>query len=317
MKIGIYGYGNLGRAAEVLASDFDMDVACVFTRRDPDSVRTLRAPVYERARVGDFSDEIDCMLLCGSSHSDITNDALELSKDFNTVDAFDIHSEIPKHKEKLDEAAKASGHVSIVSTGWDPGLLSVFRTYFSAIMPRGEVNTFWGRGVSQGHSAVIRRIKGVRRAVEYTVPLPDAMALARVGRSVDKFKRHERICYVVANEEDYDRIEREIKSIPEYYAGYNVTVHFISQDEFVRSHVSMPHRGECIAFGMSGFYREHINRAELSISMDSNPEFTASVMLAYAKVCDKLCSEKHFGAYDVLDVPMRYLLSRKNGGQLL
>ena len=317
MKIGIYGYGNLGRAAEILSSDFGITVSAVFTRRDPDSVRTLRAPIYSRRQAADFKNEIDCMLLCGSSLGDVREDAFEIAKHYNTVDAFDIHSEIKGYKSRLDAVAKRSGHSSVVASGWDPGVLSIFRAYFSSIMPRGEVNTFWGRGVSQGHSEVIRGISGVKRAVEYTVPSVDALSLARSGKTVDKYKRHTRECYVVADACDHERIEQTIKAIAEYYSGYDTDVHFIDEAAFMKSHLSMPHKGECIAFNMSGFYREHISRAELNISMDSNPEFTASAMLAYAAACDKLSREARYGAFDVLDIPMRYLLCDDRADKLI
>lgn len=309
MKIGIYGYGNLGRAAEIVSGDFGITVSAVFTRRDPDSVRTLRAPVYRRECVRAFSEEIDCMLMCGGSYTDLRCDTPDVARLFNTVDSFDIHSDIEKHREQVDCAAKETEHTSVVAVGWDPGLLSVFRAYFSGIMPRGEVNTFWGRGVSQGHSEVIRSIKGVKRAVEYTVPQSEAVMLARVGRTVDKYVRHKRECYVVAEECEQERIVREIKSIPEYYEGYETDVHFIDEEEFIKNHLYMPHKGECIAFNMSGVYREHISRAEMSVALDSNPEFTASVMLAYAKACVGLNAEGCFGAFTAFDVAPRYLVS--------
>ena len=317
MKIGIYGYGNLGRAVEIVASDFKIDVPCVFTRRNPDSVRTLRAPVYDRREVRNFIGAIDCMLLCGSSSTDIKQDAFDIAAHFNTVDAFDIHAEIESYKTSLDNISKSTSRTSVLAVGWDPGILSVIRAYLTAIMPRGEVNTFWGRGVSQGHSEVVRRIKGVKRAVEYTVPRIDALTLARTGKTLNKFERHSRECYVVADPADYERIEREIRAIPEYYEGYDTEVHFISEDEFMKSHLTMPHRGECIAFNTSGVYREHISRAEFNLTMDSNPEITASVMLSYAIACYNLCREGRFGAFDVFDIPPRYLLSKDKLSSLI
>jgi diaminopimelate dehydrogenase len=317
MKIGIYGYGNLGRALEIVALDFKVDVSCVFTRRDPDKVRTLRAPVYDRAEAEKFIGEIDCMMLCGSSLGDIKRDALDIGARFNTVDAFDLHSDIENYKNNLNDISIATSHTSVIAVGWDPGILSVVRAYLTAIMPRGEVNTFWGRGVSQGHSEVVRRIKGVRRAVEYTVPRIDAITLARTGKTLGKFERHRRECYVVADSDNYERIENEIRAIPEYYEGYETSVHFISEDEFVKEHLSMPHRGECIAFNTSGVYREHISRAEFNLTMDSNPELTASVMLAYAKACDSLSREGRHGAFDVFDIPPRYLLPKDKLSSLM
>ncbi len=317
MKIGIYGYGNLGRAAEIVAGDFGDTVLAVFTRREPESVHTLGAPVYKRELAPNFADKLDCVLMCGGSFSDLRDDTPDMTKYFNTVDSFDIHAEIEKHRERVDAVAKGYRHSSVISVGWDPGLLSVFRAYFSGVMPRGEINTFWGRGVSQGHSEVIRKIRGVKRAVEYTVPDSDAVMLAHSGKSVDKFARHKRECYVVAEESEHARIESEIKRIPEYYAGYTTEVHFIDEDEFIKKHIYMPHRGECIAFNMSGVYREHISRAEMSIDLDSNPEFTASVMLAYAKACMRLANESAFGVFTALDIPPRYLINTEKAEKII
>ncbi len=308
MKIGIYGYGNLGRAVEVVASDFGIDISAVFTRRECSEVRTLNSRVYKRECAEDFAGEIDCMIMCGGSFSDLRDDTPSVTRLFNTVDSFDIHKQISRHKDNVDRVARDSGHSSVVSVGWDPGLLSVFRAYFSGVMPRGEINTFWGRGVSQGHSEVIRAIKGVRRAVEYTVPKTNAVMLAHAGKSVNPYMRHKRECYVVAEKSEHERIAREIRSIPEYYEGYETEVHFISDDDFIKNHVYMPHKGECIAFNMSGVYREHISRAEMRVALDSNPEFTAAVMLAYAKAAAKLSAEKSFGAFDVLDIAPKYLI---------
>ena len=307
MNIGIYGYGNLGRAVELCARDRGINVVGIFTRRDPDSVRAYRAPVYSRESALDFKRRIDCMLMCGGSYTDLRHDTPLMTEHFNTVDSFDIHSEISQHLSLVGERALTSGHVAIVSAGWDPGLLSLFRTVFYSCMTRACISTFWGRGVSQGHSQAIRRIEGVRRAVEYTVPISEAVILARSGRVLPDTERHRRECYVVAKEGFESEIERQIRSMPGYFEGYRTDVRFISEEEFVRDHVSMPHRGECIAFSTSGRYGEHINRAELSLELGSNPEFTASVMLAYAVAATALFSESRFGAYTVQDIAPRYL----------
>lgn len=308
MNIGIYGYGNLGRAVEIVAADMrDVSVRAVFTRRDPDGLRTLSAPAYDRLCATEFKDEIDCMLLCGSSLNDIRQDAIELAEHFNTVDSYDVHSSIAEHIDSVSRVAEPARHTSVVSAGWDPGVLSIFRLYSKSILPGCEVNTFWGKGVSQGHSAAIRRIDGVKRAVQYTIPRTDALILAQSGKTVKREMRHRRECYVVAESGRECEIEEKIKSMPEYFLGYETDVHFIDEEEFIREHIQMKHKGECIAFGMSGVYREHSTRATLKLELDSNPEFTASVMLAYAFACVGLNKEEKYGAYSVFDIAPSYL----------
>ena len=310
MKIGIYGYGNLGRAVETVTESLSgVDLAAIFTRRDPDSVRARTPHVYPREMAEKFMSGIDCMLICTGSHNDTRADARDMARHFNTVDAFDIHAEIAEHKSTLGEIASAHSHTSIVSVGWDPGVISLFRALFSAVMPRAAVNTFWGRGVSQGHSEAVRAIRGVRRAVQYTHPRPDAMTAARGGARLSDTERHRRECYVVADSSEHSRIEREILAMPHYFRDYDTEVHFISEEEFIRDHVCMPHAGTCIAQGQSGVYDEHSARAELSLTLDSNPEFTALVMIAYARACYTMSSMGIHGAHTVLDVPLSYLVS--------
>lgn len=309
MKIGIYGYGNLGRAVETVAQGIDgVEVGAIFTRRDPDTVRARTPHIYARESVADFASELDCMLICTGSHEDARADACDMARLFNTVDAFDIHAQIEEHRCTLDSAARGNLHTSIVSVGWDPGVLSLFRSLFSAVIPRAAVNTFWGRGVSQGHSEAVRAIRGVRRAVQYTHPRPDAMTAARGGARLSDTERHRRECYVVADASERRRIEREILDMPHYFRDYDTEVHFISEEEFIRDHVCMPHAGTCIAQGQSGVYEEHSARAELSLTLDSNPEFTALVMIAYARACVNMSRMNLYGAHTVLDVPLSYLL---------
>ena len=309
MNLGIYGYGNLGRAVEIVASDMsDVKISAVFSKRGGSAVRTLGAPVYAKEEAAEHKGEIDCMLLCGSSLSDTREDAMRLIKDFNTVDSFDIHASIPDYIGKLSPLVEENGRTAIISAGWDPGVFSLFRLIFSSAMPRAKVNTFWGRGVSQGHSAAIRRIDGVKRAVQYTVPSPEAIMLANHGKCLSERKRHRRECYVVAESGEEERIESEIKNMPKYFDGYDTDVYFIDEAEFLRDHASLYHRGECIAFNMSGIYGDHISRASLRLELDSNPEFTASVMIAYAIACKRLNDEGICGAYRVLDVAPSYLV---------
>lgn len=309
MNIGIYGYGNLGRAAELCAIDrSDIHIVSVFTRRSPYKVQTFGAPIYGRERICDFVGKIDCMLMCGGSYDDLRTDTPCLAEHFNTVDSFDIHREAAMHRSLVNAVAASHSHTSIVSVGWDPGLLSIFRLYSKAIFPDGVVNTFWGRGVSQGHSEVIRRISGVKHAVQYTVPIQEARELARNGISLGDDRRHRRECYVVAESGAEESIAAQIKAIPDYFSGYETDVHFISEEEYLREHASMPHRGEAISFSTGGIYKEHVTRASLTLEMDSNPELTASVLLAYAEACVKLHREEKYGAYTPFDIAPAYLL---------
>ncbi len=311
MNIGIYGYGNLGRAVEISAIDrSDINVVAVFTRRDPDAVRTFGAQAYGREQACTFEGKIDCMLMCGGSYDDLRRDTPEVTRHFNTVDSFDMHSMAAEHLKETDLAAKASEHTSVISVGWDPGLLSLFRLYASAIFPSAKINTFWGRGVSQGHSEVIRRIGGVKRAVQYTVPNPEAVTLARCGAVLTDTERHKRECYVVADGQNKEEIEKQIKDVPGYFSGYDTEVNFITEDEYIKKHCAMPHRGEAISYNMNGIYKEHLSRASLSLEMDSNPEFTASVMLAYAVACVRLSKEGIYGARTVFDVAPSYLTQK-------
>ena len=307
MRIAIYGYGNLGKGVEAAAKySPDMTLVGIFTRRDPDSVKTLfDTPVYSASELPRFKGEIDVLVLCGGSATDLPVLTPALSLDFNVVDSFDTHAKIPEHFERCDESAKKSGHVSLISAGWDPGLFSFARLISSAVLPSGRDYTFWGKGISQGHSDAIRRIEGVLDARQYTVPKSEALSAVRSGINLELTTRekHERICYVVAGEgADLSRIEREIKTMPNYFADYDTTVHFISMEELRASHSGMPHGGSVIRSGVTGKDGENSHTVEFSLKLDSNPEFTGSVLVAYARAVYKMFNRGDKGAKTVFDV---------------
>ena len=308
MKIAIYGYGNLGRGVEcALRQNPDMELFGVFTRRAPDTVHTLfDTPVYHDSTLIDHKDDVDVLILCGGSATDLPNMTPAMAKDFNVVDSFDTHAAIPTHFANVDTAAKASGHVALISCGWDPGMFSVNRLYASAILPQGKDYTFWGRGVSQGHSDAIRRLDGVVDARQYTVPIDAALDAVRSGTNPDLTTRqkHLRECYVVAEEgADLARIEQEIKTMPNYFADYDTTVIFISAEEMARDHSGIPHGGFVIRTGATGKDGEHKHTIEYSLKLDSNPEFTASVLVAYARAVYKAAVRGESGCKTVFDIP--------------
>ena len=307
MKIAIYGYGNLGRGVECATKyHTDAELVGIFTRRAPESVKTvLGVPVYSADRVLEFKDEIDVLILCGGSATDLPEMTPALAKNFNVIDSFDTHAKIPEHFARVDEAAKSGGKVALISCGWDPGLFSVARLYASSVLPSGSDYTFWGRGISQGHSDAIRRIDGVVDARQYTVPVPEAINSVREGNSpaLTTREKHLRECYVVAAEgADKARIEAEIKNMPNYFADYDTTVNFISLEELRRDHAGMPHGGSVIRNGKTGFDGENNHTVEFSLKLDSNPEFTASVLVAYARAVVRLSSRGAVGAKTVFDI---------------
>ena len=307
MKIGIYGYGNLGRGVEAaLRQNPDMEIVGVFTRRDPAAVKTVTGiPVYSAALVGDFSTEIDVMIICGGSATDLPEMTPMLAKHFNVVDSFDTHARIPEHFANVDAAAKAAGHTALISAGWDPGLFSLARLYMNTVLPEGKDYTFWGRGVSQGHSDAIRRIPGVADARQYTVPVPSALESARSGENPDLSTRqkHTRECYVVAEEgADRAKIEQQIKEMPNYFADYDTTVTFITAEEMKRDHAELPHGGQVIRSGATGEGGKHKHVMEFSLKLDSNPEFTASVLVACARAVGRMNSRGDFGCKTLFDV---------------
>ena len=306
MKIAIYGYGNLGRGVEsAVAQHADAELVAVFSRRNPATVKTAGAPVYSIDSILDFKDKIDVLIICGGSATDLPEMTPALAKNFNVIDSFDTHAKIPEHFSKVDRAAKESGHTALISAGWDPGLFSIARLYSEAVLPSGKDYTFWGRGISQGHSDAIRRIAGVVDARQYTVPVPEALAAVRSGDSPELTTRqkHKRECYVAVEEgADLERIEREIKTMPNYFADYDTTVTFITLDELRNNHKGMPHGGSVIRNGKTGFNEENTNTIEYSLKLDSNPEFTASVLVAYARAISRLSGRGDFGCKTVFDI---------------
>lgn len=307
MKIAIYGYGNLGRGVEAATKiHTDMELVGVFTRRPPETLQTVTGvPVYAADRVLEWKDKIDVLILCGGSATDLPKMTPALAEHFNVIDSYDTHATIPTHFANVDKAATAGGHLALISAGWDPGLFSIARTYASAALPTGKDYTFWGRGVSQGHSDAIRRIAGVLDARQYTVPVPEAVASVRAGEcpTLSTREKHKRECYVVAKEgADLDRIANEIKTMPNYFADYDTTVTFIAMEELKRDHAGLPHGGTVLRSGTTGFAGEHKHMIEFGLTLDSNPEFTASVIVAYARAVHRMASRGMVGCKTVLDV---------------
>jgi diaminopimelate dehydrogenase len=313
MKIGILGYGNLGRGVEyAVKENSDTELVAVFTRRNPETVKikTPNVPVVSVSDVENWKDKIDVMILCGGSATDLPVQTPEFAKNFNVIDSFDTHAKIPEHFAKVDAAAKNSNHVAIISVGWDPGLFSLARLYGNAILPNGKDYTFWGKGVSQGHSDAVRRIKGVKNAKQYTIPIEAALNAVRSGKNPELSTRqkHLRECFVVLEEgADAAEIERQIKTMPNYFADYDTTVNFISEDEFYKNHSGLAHGGFVIRSGSTGENKAHNHIIEYSLKLDSNPEFTTSVLIAYARAAFRLYNEKNFGCKTVLDIPPAYL----------
>ncbi len=307
MKIGIYGYGNLGRGVECAAARAkDTELIGIFTRRDPSSVKSkLNTPVYGASELKCFKDKLDVLIVCGGSATDLPVLTPALAKDFNVVDSFDTHASIPEHFAKVDKSCRSSGHIALISGGWDPGLFSVNRLYASAVLPDGKDYTFWGKGVSQGHSDAIRRIDGVVDARQYTVPVPEALKAVRAGEAPELSARqkHTRECYVVVEDgADKVRIEHEIVTMPNYFADYDTTVHFISLEELKKDHSGIPHGGCVIRTGKTGIDGENKHVIEYSLKLDSNPEFTSSVLVAYARALNKMFLRGDIGCKTVFDI---------------
>ena len=321
MRIGILGYGNLGRGVEyAVKENSDMELVAVFTRRDPSTVKiqTPNVPVVSANDAENWKDKIDVMILCGGSATDLPVQTPKFAEMFNVIDSFDTHAKIPEHFAKVDAAAKNSNHVAIISVGWDPGLFSLARVYGNAILPDGKDYTFWGKGVSQGHSDAVRRIKGVKNAKQYTIPIDAALNAVRSGKNPELTTRqkHLRECFVVLEEgADAAEIERQIKTMPNYFADYDTTVNFISEEEFYKNHSGLAHGGFVIRSGNTGENYSHNQIIEFNLKLDSNPEFTTSVLIAYARAAFRLYNEKNFGCKTVLDIPPAYL-SAKDGAEL-
>ena len=321
IRIGILGYGNLGRGVEcAIKQNPDMELVAVFTRRPPESVSILtkEATVCNIADVESWKDRIDVMILCGGSATDLPEQTPLYAKYFNVVDSFDTHARIPEHFDNVDKVAKESGNVGIISVGWDPGMFSLNRMYAGAVLPSGKDYTFWGKGVSQGHSDAIRRIQGVKNAKQYTIPVDAALDAVRSGENPELTTRqkHTRECFVVLEDgADAAKIEEEIKTMPNYFADYDTTVHFISEEELMTNHSGIPHGGFVIRSGKTGWEEEHNHVIEYSLKLDSNPEFTASVIVAYARAAYKLSQEGQSGCKTVFDIAPAYL-SPKSGAEL-
>lgn len=313
IKIGIFGYGNLGRGVEAaIAQNDDMELVAVFTRRSPEALklRTAGVPVMSAASVAEMKDAIDVMIICGGSATDLPEQTPAIASMFNCIDSFDTHAKIPEHFANVDKAAHDGGKVALISCGWDPGMFSVMRLYSESILPLGDSYTFWGKGVSQGHSDAIRRIEGVLDAKQYTIPVDSALEAVRSGSAptLTTRQKHTRECFVVAAEgADRARIENEIKTMPNYFADYDTTVHFISEEELRRDHSGIPHGGFVIRSGKSGFDGENTHVMEFSLKLDSNPEYTSSVLIACARAVVRLAGDGICGAKTILDIPPSYL----------
>jgi len=316
IRVGILGYGNLGKGAEAsIQQQPDMELVAVFSRRSPESVKTAR-PETKVIHIDDaakHTDDIDVLLLCGGSATDLPEQAPEFAKLFNTVDSFDTHARIPEFYESVDKSAKPNGKTSIISVGWDPGLFSINRVLSESFLPEGETYTFWGKGLSQGHSDAVRRVEGVKNGVQYTIPSEKAIESVRNGENPEltTSDKHTRECFIVAEEgADTAKIEETIKTMPNYFDQYETTVHFISEDELKRDHTAMPHGGFVIRSGKTGAGTNQI--IEFSLKLDSNPEFTSSVLVAYARAAHRMNKEGITGAKTVYDVAPAYLSPRSN-----
>ena len=316
IRWGIVGYGNLGKGVELaLSQNPDFELEAIFTRRNPENL-SAKSKVVHISEIESYKEIIDVMILCGGSATDLPQQTPEIAKMFNTVDSFDTHAKIPEYFNILDKVTKSSGTIGLISVGWDPGLFSLNRLLGEAVLPRGNYYTFWGKGVSQGHSDAIRRVDGVKDGVQYTVPIESAINKVRSGENVDLSTRekHERICYVVPKEDaDLEKIKNEIINMPNYFSDYNTTVNFITEEEMNKNHKGMPHGGFVIRTGVTGNGTQQ--RMEFNLNLDSNPEFTSSVLLAYARAAYRLSKEGQTGARTVLDIPFSYL-SPKTGEEL-
>ena len=313
MKIAILGYGNLAKGVEsAVRQNKDMELKYVFTRRDPAGVKVNTDGVIVKSvdEILNYKQDIDVLVICGGSATDLPEMTPKYAKDFNVIDSFDTHARIPEHFANVDKAAKENGHTALISCGWDPGMFSLLRLYGNAILPEGQDYTFWGKGVSQGHSDAIRRVKGVKNGKQYTIPVQSALESVRNGENptLTTRQKHTRECFVVAEEgADLAQIEHDIKKMPNYFDEYDTTVHFISEEEFNRDHKEIPHGGFVFRSGVTGFDKEHKHVIEYSLKLDSNPEFTASVLLAYARAIFRLNNEGVTGCKTVFDIAPAYL----------
>ena len=319
IRIGILGYGNLGKGVELAVKAApDMELVAVFTRRDPASVKitTDTAKVVSADKVEEYKDKIDVMIICGGSATDLPEQTPKYAKMFNVIDTFDTHANIPEHFANVDKAAKEGGNIAIISCGWDPGMFSLARMYANAILPNGNDYTFWGKGVSQGHSDAIRRVEGVADARQYTIPVDDAIARVRAGENPELTTRqkHTRECFVVLKEgADPKQVEHDIVTMPNYFSDYDTTVHFISQEELDRDHSGIPHGGFVFRTGTTGADHENKHVIEYSLKLDSNPEFTTSVLMAFARAAVRMKEAGEVGCKTVFDIAPKYLLAMDEG----
>lgn len=315
IKVGIVGYGNLGRGVTLAVNKaVDMECVGIFTRRDPSTVKpAVDYPVYSMEKLIEFKGKIDVLLLCGGSATDLPNNTASILKDFNTVDSFDTHAKIPQYYEKLEKVAKENGTLSAISIGWDPGVFSIARMLFGAVLPDGNDYTFWGKGVSQGHSDAIRRIDGVKNAIQYTIPKDEALSKVRAGENpkLSTRDKHLRECFV-AIEEGADKlaIEKAIKEMPNYFADYDTIVNFVSEEEVKNMQKKLSHGG--FVFRSGNTTDENAHLLELSLKLDSNPEFTGSVLVAYGRAVARMAKEGNSGVLTVFDVPIKYLSPLSN-----
>ena len=315
MKIGILGYGNLGRGVEyAIRQNSDMELVAVFTRRNPQDLKiNSTAQVVNISDIENWKDKIDVLIICSGSANDLPVQTPKYAKMFNVVDSFDTHAKIPTHFENVDKSAKETGHIAMISVGWDPGMFSLNRLYANAILPQGQDYTFWGKGISQGHSDAIRRIEGVKDAKQYTIPVESALQSVRNCENPTFTARqmHTRVCFVVVEEgADKERIEKEIKTMPNYFEPYDTTVHFISEEELKEKHGGIPHGGFVIRTGTTAGNKNHI--IEYSLKLESNPEFTSSVLVAYARAVYRLFKEGETGCKTVFDIAPKYLSQKSN-----
>lgn len=321
IRIGIYGYGNLAKGVEsAITQNNDMKLVAIFTRRDPKNIvsKTKDVKIVSSNEIEKYKEEIDVMICCGGSATDLPEQTPNLAKLFNVIDSFDTHAKIPSHFENVNKESLKSKKISIISVGWDPGMFSLNRLYANAILPEGKDYTFWGKGVSQGHSDAIRRVDGVLDGKQYTIPVESALASVRNGENPELTARqkHIRECFIVAKEgADLQKIENEIKNMPNYFSDYDTTVHFISKEELDKNHSGIPHGGFVIRSGVTGFEKQNKHIIEYNLKLDSNPEFTGSVLVAYARAAYRLYKEGNYGCKTVFDIAPSYL-SSKSGEEL-
>ena len=315
IKLGILGYGNLGRGVEnAMKFNKDMELCAIFTRRNPETVKVnSNTPVVSVNDIEQWKDKLDVLIICGGSATDLPVQTPKYAEMFNVIDSFDTHARIPEHFANVDKAAKKSGKVAIISLGWDPGMFSLNRLFGNVLLPNGKDYTFWGKGISQGHSDAIRRIKGVKNAKQYTIPVEEALKAVRNGENPELTTRqkHTRECFVVLEEgADPKQVEHEIVTMPNYFSDYDTTVHFITEEELVKNHSGIPHGGFVIRTGETSVGTKHV--IEYSLKLDSNPEFTSSVLVAYARACYKLNKEGQSGCKTIFDIAPAYLINKTN-----